>query len=394
MKEMKKIPYIFILVLLALSCQKQVPLSVDDCQRSYSFEAEGGTVFATVFGSETFTVTSTQDWCYVQAYKPGNDNNLRITARANANAQERDAVVTVTCEGSAPIEIKVKQSPADAYIKCSPATVSLKDTDTEFDISVSANTAYTVSTSDWIVFDPSQTTGIGTYTLHFTVTGSCPAGSKRNGNVTFTSPAITVQEYVEQATWETVTMMWGLEDIKYIWQAFGNVKTAINPTVIAGKDFAQYPKIKKAEENAGFIYTNDSGALTVAISNTGEFKINKAGSKTSTGNIDRDGNNSERMQMSKATAGKAENAFVFTAPRTGSLEIEAASPSSGDKKPMVMVDGKDYQTFAAGYKIPSDITTMDIVVTDPEKGAEVRIYGTGGAINYFRITYTYQKPVD
>ena len=394
---MKKTLYIITALLsaaLTLSCRKEVPFSVDECQQEYSFEAEGGTVFATVFGSGKFSVESSQEWCYVQAYTPGQDNNLRITARENSNAQSREAVVTVSCEGQTPVLIKVTQGAADAFINFDPASISLEEEDTGFTLNVNANTPYTVGTPDWVSFDDGQECGIGTFDLQFSLIGACPKGTRRKGNVTLSSETLTVQVYVEQVAleMETVTMMWGLEDIQYIWDAFSKSTAAVTPSVVETADFSSYPKLTKVDDNMGFIYTNDSGALTVALASSGQFKIGKASSKSSKGNIDRDGNNVERMQLNKATAGVAENAFVFTAPRGGSLEIEAAAPNTGDKKPMVMVDGADYMEFTAENGIPSNITTMDIPVADPENGAEVRIYGTGGAINYFRITYTYKRP--
>ena len=397
---MKKISVIIFSILALVSCTKVVSFDVPEAQRSYEFEAAGATFFATVSTTD-FTVSCDAQWIYTEIYKGSRTHNLRITAGQNTKAVGRSAEITLTPLGSgAPIAISVHQSGASPFIKLIPGSLSLAIDDVDFTLSSVANCQYDIETPDWIEFaSREEKEDSDTIKLHFKLVGTVTLGESRSGNVVLKSKEAateaTATAYIEQvgAKWETVTMTWGLSDIQYIWQAFGKVTSAIKVTTVNSTDFSSYPRIS-VYAPGGFIYKNSSGdELYFVMSSDAEFKINKAGSKTSTGNINRDGENVERMQMNKATSGVGENCFMFIAPRSGSLEIEAASPNSGDKKPQIMVDGaKIDATFSAPYAIPSAVTTVPITVTS-EGGAEVRIFGTGGAINYFQISYTYERPV-
>ena len=389
--NMKKTLYILCAAALLAGCGKQDTFSVPDCQTSYDFEAAGGTVFVTVDSSEPFEASCEDSWVFTQVYEGSNSHNLRITAYENTLAQDRTGTVTVSRSGKSPVTIAVSQYGAEPYITCDPGSVSLEKEDTGFSITVESNAVYTITLPDWVELAEDKSPEIGKVTYAFSLIGTISDGQRRSGYVTFAGADIESKVYVEQIAleMETVTMKWGLEDIQYIWEAFAKTTAAITPTVVSSTDFSPYDRLSKT--SGGFSYTNETGTLSFALGSSAQLKINKASSATSTGNINRDGQNVERMQMNKATAEVGENAFVFTAPRSGVLEIEAAAPNSGDKKPMVMVDGKDYAAFTADYVRPACVTTMDIPVNSPD-GVEVRIYGTGGAINYFSISYTYQRP--
>jgi len=396
--NMKRI-LIIIAILSIASCAKEAEFSVPQAQTSFEFEAAGATVFATVSTTD-FKVECDDDWVYTQIYKGNKSHNLRISVEKNTMSIDRSSELILTpFDGSESATISLRQCAAEPFIKILKTTVSLEMDDKDFEISALSNGLFDVETPDWIDYKEDLTEEADTCVLHFETIGEVERGATRSGYITLTSKGtatpISAKAYVEQVgtRWEQVIMTWGLEDIQYIWKAFGKTTSAITLSTISGSDFSSYPRIK-ANKNGGFIYTNASGYdLYVVMSADAQFKINKASSKTSVGNINRDGENVERMQMSKATSGVGENSLMFIAPRTGVLEVEAASPNSGDKKPQVVVDGTLIEeTFLAPYAIPSAITDVPIIVSG-DKGAEVRLFGTNGAINYFRITYTFKRPV-
>ena len=396
---MKKILSISILLLSLVSCVKEVPFSVPESQTSYEFEAEGSTQFLTVSNTD-FTVACDADWIFTQIYKGSESHNLRLTAYKNNKAADRTAELVLTPNGAGETaRISIFQKGATPFIKLQTSSVSLEMEDKEFALPVVCNTSFDVETPDWIVFNEGKTEFADSCKLYFNTVGDVKLGETRNGYIVLTSKGtsnpISVKAFVEQigARWQTITMKWGLEDIQYIWQAFGKTTAAITTTTVSSTDFSSYPRIK-VYSKGGFVYTNEGGyELYAVMSSDAQFKINKAGSKTSTGNINRDGENVERMQMNKATSGIGENCFMFIAPRSGVLEVEAASPNSGDRKTQILVDGTLMgETFNAPYAIPSAVTEIPVTVTGTE-GAEVRIYGTAGAVNYFQISYTYETPV-
>ena len=65
-------------------------------------------------------------------------------------------------------------------------------------------------------------------------------GTTRKDKISFNGSGLVAEAEIEQVAqkMETVTMVWGLEDIQNIWGAFGNVKTAITPAVVEGTDFS------------------------------------------------------------------------------------------------------------------------------------------------------------
>ena len=396
---MKKIIAYAIALLALVSCAKEVALSIPECQKTYEFEAEGSTQFLTVSNTD-FSVSCDADWIFTQIYRGNSVHNLRVTASKNTKAVDRTARIILTPEdSSAPVEISIFQKGTAPFIKILSTSVSLGMEDEKFTLAVISNTAFDVQTPDWIRFDGESQESADSCGLHFSTTGKVKLGETRDGRITLTSKGasstVTAEAFVEQvgARWETVVMKWGLEDIQYIWESFGKSTAAITTATIAAADFSSFPRMK-VYGKGGFVYTNENGdELYTVMSSDAQFKINKAGAKTSTGNINRDGENVERMQMSKAMSGIGENSFMFIAPRSGILEIEAAAPNSGDRKTQILVDGVLIEeNFAAPYAIPSGITEIPITVTAPE-GAEVRFYGTAGAINYFQIKYTYERPV-
>ena len=392
---MKKIFSIFIALAALTCCTKPVVFSIPDAQKSYEFAAEGATEFATISTTD-FKVACDADWIFTQIYSGSSSHNLRITVYKNGKAAERSAEIVLTPDdGSGAQTIKISQAGADPYIKLASQTVSLGMDDETFTLGVYANTEFSVETPDWIKYEEDMTEFADSCTLNFSILGEVESGETRSGYINISGQGASAKAYVEQvgARWETVTICWGVEDIQYIWKAFNKSTAAITQATISSADFSAYPRIK-AYSPGGFIYTNEEGAdLYVVMSADAQFKINKAGSKTSTGNINRDGENVERMQMNKATSGVGENSFMFLAPRSGVLEVEAAAPNGGDKKPQILVDDNLIDdTFAAPYAIPAAVTEIPITVTSSD-GAYVRIFGTNGAINYFRITYTYERPV-
>lgn len=402
---MKKISAIIIATLVLASCAKEVAFSIPEAQCSYEFEAAGATQFATVSTTE-FTVSCEADWIRTEIYKGSKAHNLRITAGKNTKAADRMAEIILVPDYSSedgkakPVTITIHQKGASPFIRLAQSNVSLAMEDTDFVLTSVSNCAFDIESPDWIEFSGSETVeNSDTVKLGFNLIGEVKLGESRSGYVTLkgkdTPDGISAQAYIEQigARWETITMIWGVEDIKYIWQAFGKTTSAITVSTVESADFSSYQRIKPYDKG-GFIYTNQEGCnLYVVMSKDAQFKINKASANTSTGNVNRDGNNVERMQMNKATPEVGENSLMFFAPRSGVLEIEAAAPNSGDRKTQILVDGKLIEeNFAAPYAIPSGVTEIPITVTGTD-GAEVRFFGTAGATNFFQIKYTYDRPV-
>lgn len=264
---------------LLVGCQPSDVFNVPESQLSYDFTQEGGTVFVSVEASLPFTATTdAEDWTTVEVYEGKSTSNLRISVSANENVAERTATVTLESGSFAPIAISLRQSGSAPMLECTPKAVSLTSKEKEFTLTVRANCDFTMTTPQWVELstvngsDPENGSGNfapGTWTLGFITTGEMEDGTKRNDKISFNGSGLVAEAEIEQVAqkMETVTMVWGLEDIQYIWGAFGNVKTAITPTVVAGTDFSAYPAL--AKEDYGFSYTNGSGKLMVVISDSG-----------------------------------------------------------------------------------------------------------------------------
>jgi hypothetical protein len=180
--------YITILVvaslIAAISCQKEVHLSVLDFQTSYEFEPNGGTEFASIDASETFKAVSNQDWCFVQAYNHKN-NNLRITVYKNELAQDRSATITLTAEGVGPATITISQRAAEPFVVVSNKSVSLDANITKFSLDINCNTLFDVTLPSWINNDGDNIPSIGENIFHF-IAQKLVVG-ERSGNIVITS---------------------------------------------------------------------------------------------------------------------------------------------------------------------------------------------------------------
>lgn len=187
------------IIACSISCETEPFIKVPFFQLNYSFEAEGGTTFASIGSSSLFTAVSDADWCYVEAYDHKN-NNLRISVEENTLASERKATITLELTDADSQTITIVQDASDPFITLTTKSVTLDANTYSFTVIVKANTGFSFSLPSWIKNDGTNTPGIGENTFHF-VADALIAG-KRTDNIVFSStdgfPVITATVPVTQ----------------------------------------------------------------------------------------------------------------------------------------------------------------------------------------------------
>lgn len=158
--------------LLLFSCDKQEnKFEILDSQKTYEFEASGGTVFASVLTNLQFVAHCDADWVLLETYADNTNNNLRITVSENKNAIKRTTQVVIEAEGFDALSISLEQKAADPFIRPSVKEIKLSKNDTAVEFSVEANAPFTITLPSWLknADGADNTTIIGTKTYRFEV---------------------------------------------------------------------------------------------------------------------------------------------------------------------------------------------------------------------------------
>jgi hypothetical protein len=126
--------------------------------------AEGGTFDVTVTANVPYHVSSTPDWVTQKSQK---DNVYTFEVAANTDTSERSGVVVICDETGTCLPCSVKQAGFVPVFSISPEKVEMAAEGGTFDITVTANTPYHISsTPDWVT-QKSQKDNVYTFEVGF-----------------------------------------------------------------------------------------------------------------------------------------------------------------------------------------------------------------------------------
>jgi hypothetical protein len=164
-----------------------------------AFTVDGGTYTIAVTSNTKWTAgvnAAATSWCTVGPTSgEGNNPAVKVTVLENAGVDDRAATVTFTA-GELTRLVAVTQTAAEPTLAVSPTEIPATNTADTYTITVTSNTAWTVSdNADWIELDTEGATGNGAVTVSALANLTFAA---RAATVTFTAGAITRLVTVEQ----------------------------------------------------------------------------------------------------------------------------------------------------------------------------------------------------
>ena len=130
--------------------------------------AEAGSVQSSVTSNTTWTAVSNQpEWCTVTPAGSGN-GTVDIQYTENSWAAVRTATITLTAEGTSPVELILMQDGAEAFLAVEPLALQVSADAGVAEVSIQANFEWIAgSDAGWCTAEPQTGNGTGTLTLNY-----------------------------------------------------------------------------------------------------------------------------------------------------------------------------------------------------------------------------------
>ena len=149
------------------SCTKTKVVELNVNPMAVSLTAAAGDERVAISCNDAWTATKTADWITLSAASGTGNASLKITVTANESLSKREADVTVAA-GELTRVVKVTQLGQEPAVAVSPATKEVAAAGEEVEVTVTSNTAWTVSVPeacDWVTANPASGTGNGSFKL-------------------------------------------------------------------------------------------------------------------------------------------------------------------------------------------------------------------------------------
>lgn len=173
MRKLLSILAILATVVLATSCQKELPDAIKNIDvsqggqtpaspeisldmNSMEFSAESGSKAFNIKSNTSWTVSSDKTWCSVSPTSGKNSGGVTVKVSENTQTSARMATVTVKSEIGI-LTIKVTQNEANAAISLDTSTMEFTSSSGEQTFKITANTSWTVSSDQtWCSVSPTS----------------------------------------------------------------------------------------------------------------------------------------------------------------------------------------------------------------------------------------------
>ena len=133
---------------------------------SLSYIAAGGTQNINVSSNTSWTVSGRPTWLALSAVSGTNNGSISATASPNTSTSARTATLTFSAAGVASRTVSITQAAASSVLNVSPAVLSFGASSGSQTITVTSNTAWTVSESlTWLSLSGSGGTNNGSITV-------------------------------------------------------------------------------------------------------------------------------------------------------------------------------------------------------------------------------------
>ena len=182
MKKFLSILAILVAVVLAASCQKELPDAIKNIDVSQGgqtpaspeisldmnnmeFSSESGSRAFNIKSNTSWTVSSNQTWCSVSPTSGKNNGSVTVKVSENTQTSARTATVTVKSEIGI-LTVKVTQNEANAAISLDTSTMEFTSSSGEQTFKITANTSWAVSSDQtWCSVSPTSGSNNGSVTV-------------------------------------------------------------------------------------------------------------------------------------------------------------------------------------------------------------------------------------
>ncbi len=182
MRRLLSILSILATVVLATSCQKELPDAIKNIDVSQGgqtpaspeisldmnnmeFSSESGSKAFNIKSNTSWTVSSNQTWCSVSPTSGKNSGSVTVKVEENTQTSARTATVTVKSEIGI-LTVKVTQNEANAAISLDTSTMEFTSSSGEQTFKITANTSWSVSSDQtWCSVSPSSGSNNGSVTV-------------------------------------------------------------------------------------------------------------------------------------------------------------------------------------------------------------------------------------
>ncbi len=161
MKKLKCLMLVAAVVLSLAGCKKSVEVSFGDATQEIA--AQGGTVEVALKSNGEWTLNSSAEWLVVTPLSGNGDATLTLTAEPNQGETRTAEITAATKDNTA--KLTVTQPALEYYITVTPKEIRCGNEGGEFDITVSSNIEWMVSTPQWITSSVTHGSNDGTVTL-------------------------------------------------------------------------------------------------------------------------------------------------------------------------------------------------------------------------------------
>ena len=148
---------------------------------SISLAAAGESKTFNITSNTSWTISSDQSWCTVDATSGSDNKTITVKADENKSTTSRSANITVKY-GNKSVTVTVTQAGADVQLTVSPTSLSFTEKEESKTISIACNTSWKASSSEsWCTVSPASGSNDGEVTVKVTAND---VASERSATIT------------------------------------------------------------------------------------------------------------------------------------------------------------------------------------------------------------------
>ena len=163
---MKKLTYLIVaaVAIAFMGCRKPVEVSFDVATQE--IDAQGGSLEVALKSNGEWTIAMTEGWVMISSMSGNGDATLTLTVAPNTTGESRSTEITASTKDNTAV-LKLTQEGPRYYVDVNPMGIISGPTGGEFEVEVSSNIEWEVTTPQWVT--SSMTNGANDATLTLTI---------------------------------------------------------------------------------------------------------------------------------------------------------------------------------------------------------------------------------
>lgn len=162
MRQLKYLLLVAAVTLSIMGCRKTIEVSFGNA--SQELDAQGGSIELTLKSNGEWTIDPTVEWIAITPMSGNGDATLALTAEANTTGEPRSAEVRAVTKDNTAV-LTLTQAALENYVRVTPKEILCGEEGGEFDIVLSTNIDWFVSSPSWITCSSTQGSGDARITM-------------------------------------------------------------------------------------------------------------------------------------------------------------------------------------------------------------------------------------